>query len=633
MSSKFDSSDEEWSDIFARITSRVEKSSRKARRSEKKPNDDLSNICSNLNRMSIRPVTPKTSQFNKQELVSTVKKLFLARKSIDSQVTEVEDNDSIIPTGRRKNRIFIKSDDESSDSNDERVESGSGSDEDAEDEAESCEESLVDRSAVEGAPTEILDCSEPYTRKSTSSSCTTVASRISEHFSSKHVSPEMHTIRKSTAFDTFCEPGYSRSLREASVQSVNEPLNNETKKLIDSDNDPSLILTKKKKAKPVIISSDEEDEPEVSRRTLLTASAKVTTPVSTNYLDTVSNKSNKTPKQFTEYRNVAFSSDDEWGEALKVKKSLKKTKKLAKPITAKIVRKENKSIVPKPPLLEAGKTGTPVDEWLKLVSPERRDLEGVKITASKPRNPLTPLADNLKTSTPKKMSSIPFHSPLPKYALFSKYSPIVDQQSVLRKLGIDFNIDEKPSQKLWLSNKMLTNLMHKLDQGLFNGTLKNHQVEITWSGRLTSAAGITHYKSKLLMVECDIKLSRPLLQLRPAKSLVETLIHEMIHAYLAVTRDPGSKGHGPTFKHHMNRINQMTNLDITIYHSYHDEVNHYKNQNVWRCTGVCSSMRDFKYGYVRRAMNRAPGPHEFWWKKHAQFCDGNFERVYDHPWK
>ena len=53
--------------------------------------------------------------------------------------------------------------------------------------------------------------------------------------------------------------------------------------------------------------------------------------------------------------------------------------------------------------------------------------------------------------------------------------------------------------------------------------------------------------------------------------------HEMIHAYLFVTannRDRGS--HGPNFKFHMQRINDLTSLNITIYHTFIDEVDHYR---------------------------------------------------------
>ena len=696
MTSKFDSSDEEWSDIYTRIKARVEKSSRKK---ETKHRENLSDICSKLNRMSIGIVTPKASKIKKEELISTVKKLFTSRKSINKPNidTGIVEDDSIVRTGRKK-KIFIDSGDESSgdaSANDStesepgklfNVNSSCGTEEEEE---SSANNSYIDRSAVEVDPTDESDCSESnkYIHSTTKSS---------EQSNVNPTGPNDGNVEKSAAFDTFCE-------REKSDKADEDDTIHESMK---SDNEKSLLFVKKKKANYVILSSSDEEndeaqeEPQTSSllrrsnvcedQTSLFVSKKKTNKVVLTSSDENENRAqkkihpklmpktsstrerkpivnihanagpsnslteNKPSKQFNEYRNVIFSSDDEWGQILKPKKFVMKKKMLNKPSTsmadqnakkvvAKLISPTNSNVARTPtckavvkPELKTPKlnndNGMPTEEWLKFVSPERRKLDQIKITSPLARNPLTPMQENVKTSTPKK-NLIPFQSPLPKYAMFSKYSPIVDQESVLRKLGVDFDINEKPSQKLWVSNKMLTNLMYKLDQGLFNSTLKNHQVEITWSGRLTSAAGITHYKTKLLMVECDIKLSRPILKLRPAKSLVETLIHEMIHAYLAVTRDPGSKGHGPTFKHHMKRINQMTNLDITVYHSYHDEVDHYKNQNVWRCTGACRTLRDFEYGYVRRAINRPPGPHEFWWTKHAAICHGTFERVYDHPWK
>lgn len=55
---------------------------------------------------------------------------------------------------------------------------------------------------------------------------------------------------------------------------------------------------------------------------------------------------------------------------------------------------------------------------------------------------------------------------------------------------------------------------------------------------------------------CSITLSEPLLKLRPRKDLVETLLHEMIHAYLFVTNNNQDRdGHGPEFHKHMYRIN------------------------------------------------------------------------------
>ncbi|KAK6012202.1 hypothetical protein OSTOST_22652 [Ostertagia ostertagi] len=156
----------------------------------------------------------------------------------------------------------------------------------------------------------------------------------------------------------------------------------------------------------------------------------------------------------------------------------------------------------------------------------------------------------------------------------------------------------------------------------FEGTLA--QCEVKWSPRMFSCAGVCSYEGRGGM--CSIRLSLPLLKLRPRKDLIETLLHEMIHAFLFVTqRNRDRDGHGPEFQHHMYRINRMANTNITIYHSFHDEVNVYK-QHIWRCDGPCRDRRPF-FGYVKRSSNRAPGPNDLWWNSHKASCNGTFQKI------
>jgi hypothetical protein len=143
-----------------------------------------------------------------------------------------------------------------------------------------------------------------------------------------------------------------------------------------------------------------------------------------------------------------------------------------------------------------------------------------------------------------------------------------------------------------------------------------------------------------------IKLSQPLLTLRPAKDIKMVLLHEMIHAYCMVKRlrdsDPG--GHGAPFQSLMNKINTSTVVDyqrppggynITITHSMFDEVNYYR-QHHWRCERCGNE--------VKRAMNRKPQEADCRWKKprsgeakcsdptcrwhmHLKYCGGEFIKV------
>ena len=149
-------------------------------------------------------------------------------------------------------------------------------------------------------------------------------------------------------------------------------------------------------------------------------------------------------------------------------------------------------------------------------------------------------------------------------------------------------------------------------------------VEVKWSSRMTSCAGTCSFHPRSR--QCIITLSAPLLKLRPRKDLVETLLHEMIHGFLFLTNNNRDRdGHGPEFCRHMDRINKAAGTKITIYHSFHDEVKLYQ-QHWWRCTGPCQKRAPY-FGTVRRAMNRAPGPSDFWWKEHQQSCSGQFIKI------
>ncbi|XP_008687769.2 DNA-dependent metalloprotease SPRTN [Ursus maritimus] len=149
-------------------------------------------------------------------------------------------------------------------------------------------------------------------------------------------------------------------------------------------------------------------------------------------------------------------------------------------------------------------------------------------------------------------------------------------------------------------------------------------VEVKWSMRMTLCAGICSYEGRGGM--CSIRLSEPLLKLRPRKDLVETLLHEMIHAYLFVTNnDKDREGHGPEFCKHMHRINRLTGANITVYHTFHDEVDEYR-RHWWRCNGPCQDRKPY-YGYVKRATNRAPSAHDYWWAEHQKTCGGTYIKI------
>ena len=175
-------------------------------------------------------------------------------------------------------------------------------------------------------------------------------------------------------------------------------------------------------------------------------------------------------------------------------------------------------------------------------------------------------------------------------------------------------------------NPSIWKLYSIFDDRFFEGRLVMNGVEVDWSKQMTSCAGLCRWSPNNR--HCQVRLSQPLLALRPRKDLVETLIHEMIHAILFVTnQDDNHESHGDIFHQHMYRINRQAGCNITVYHTFHDEVRYYK-RHVWRCNGRCQNSPPF-YGLVRRARNRAPGPYDFWFADHLKSCGGTFIKISD----
>jgi hypothetical protein len=143
---------------------------------------------------------------------------------------------------------------------------------------------------------------------------------------------------------------------------------------------------------------------------------------------------------------------------------------------------------------------------------------------------------------------------------------------------------------------------------------------------MTTCAGIFYKKE----FEYIIRLSEPLLKFRTKQEIKETLIHEMIHAWVEIQnldQSDDKGGHGYNFQHKMYEINKSTGFNITVRHSFHDEVDYYKKY-IWRCDGECRNRMPY-YGYVKRATNRAPGKNDIWWENHNTTCGGRFIKEED----
>ncbi|RHZ51268.1 hypothetical protein Glove_481g94 [Diversispora epigaea] len=181
----------------------------------------------------------------------------------------------------------------------------------------------------------------------------------------------------------------------------------------------------------------------------------------------------------------------------------------------------------------------------------------------------------------------------------------------------EFTIELDPSEP----NPDLHALFITFNQQYFLGSLQS--VEVRWSNKMTLCAGLCHYQSGGY---CSIRLSEPLLKYRTREDMIETLLHEMIHAYLFVTKNnKNHDAHGPEFLEQMKRINEAAGTNITVYHNFHEEVNHYRT-HIWKCDGPCQNKAPY-FGIVKRSMNRKPQPADRWWNEHQKSCGGNFVKI------
>ena len=161
------------------------------------------------------------------------------------------------------------------------------------------------------------------------------------------------------------------------------------------------------------------------------------------------------------------------------------------------------------------------------------------------------------------------------------------------------------------------------------------RVEVSWSPRLTLCAGICELvrdpQNGNKYTRIRLKLSEPLLKFRPRTDVVNTLLHEAIHAYFFVTtswrhsRGEDGTGHGEGFLLLSDAVNNHGGYGVSVFHTFHDEVDSYRT-HVWECDGPCKTRAPF-FGLVKRSMNRAPGKGDSWWAGHVEACGGSFTKI------
>eukprot|EP01084_Bolivina_argentea_P306178 529032_1 len=178
-----------------------------------------------------------------------------------------------------------------------------------------------------------------------------------------------------------------------------------------------------------------------------------------------------------------------------------------------------------------------------------------------------------------------------------------------------------------LINPNIYSLFNKYNHLFFDNKLKTVCVKWDYSEKIN--AGLCTNISNF----CTISLSVQLLQFRPTKDLIETLLHEMIHSYLFIKQlhHKEKTHHGARFLTIMNVINYICNignikkhlnnkykLNIWIRHNYLSELDAMKSHK-WQCN-QCKQI-------IFRPYCRAPGPHEKWWNKHLLQCGGIYKVI------
>ena len=221
--------------------------------------------------------------------------------------------------------------------------------------------------------------------------------------------------------------------------------------------------------------------------------------------------------------------------------------------------------------------------------------------------------------------------------------PVTDEEAALQAISTLDPLSKEQNTALDQVNHLLYRDqgnphidIHKLFH-LFNiiyfRNLLLPRVEVSWSSRLTLCAGICELvkdeEGKYRRVR--LKLSEALLKYRPQSDILNTLLHEAIHAYFFITtswrhsRGDDGTGHGNGFLLLADAINNHGNYLVTVYHTFHDEVDSYRT-HIWQCDGPCRHRAPY-FGLVKRSMNRAPSKADSWWKQHEEECGGAYTKI------
>ncbi|CAF1115864.1 unnamed protein product [Adineta ricciae] len=124
----------------------------------------------------------------------------------------------------------------------------------------------------------------------------------------------------------------------------------------------------------------------------------------------------------------------------------------------------------------------------------------------------------------------------------------------------DENVGQNDSMRPDLTSN-IHQLFNQLNVDYFSEQLSSTCIQ--WDQRTNGCGAVCLYQSE--ENSCRITLSEPLLRSRPRTDLIETLLHEMIHVYLYITKQIRDRRiHNEDFLYHMLRINDLSGMNIKM---------------------------------------------------------------------
>ncbi|XP_031627622.1 sprT-like domain-containing protein Spartan [Contarinia nasturtii] len=168
-------------------------------------------------------------------------------------------------------------------------------------------------------------------------------------------------------------------------------------------------------------------------------------------------------------------------------------------------------------------------------------------------------------------------------------------------------------------------LCSEFDKVFFERKLE-HRVDLRWGiCESKSTAGEATWKDGNI----KIRLNEVLLSGKSRRTIVEILLHEMIHAYLMITNTENINDcHGVNFVVKMTEINARTGLKIATTHDLKADLK--KKFTMWRCQNDCRSFPPY-FGFIWTRDSKEPTPDDFMFFP-SSICEHRFEKdtfVYD----